>query len=1084
MKKIIGLILTAYLLTVIPGVSFAEESVVDNWNYDVVSEELTGLYSDFPVIIDKLLGQDMELTLHFKYLKNITGNDSVGFILRDMADNTVITEQVLKEGESSLLVKNVENNRNLHLVISENLNGYTNTYNGYITTKFVPTDFPVDIKIGDTLLDNNAGEEFVNVLVKKVGEMPVCNHDDESECDESCGVSGIIERYTAEEMATSFYSSLDENSIYEMQVQMRGQLDNSKYRAFVSTFPNGETLGIFTPGYTFSLENPNVLNADELILIPGESSYELNSQTPTRDDYDFTDCIPYITYENLQTYNLTGSSEYIIKWVVPTTGDYTIETIGGVDPIIYEFTVNTQTNEISENPRIRNSGGTGGNISYTVGLAAGVTKYFVWTLEQGSSGASAFRIKRYKNEQSVPSYRDEVQQTVNQGDDSPIDNIEAFLEYGGDIHIYGYNVVSGVGYLVFDNVDYDLSVEISEKVGVDDGVDQLWTRTTLHILETPNNNTSAPTKQIEQWNFSSGVNYIDIYQREYAYEENKDNSAYFDDPSCHYDFYFYAPNRKDSLDETTHGTYGDTGAMPVNITLPYVNETRTLHKGDSDWFEFTAGPNDKAVRVTLKSPNNSSMLYRVNLQSDIMVESTVPPLYYESEELGEVLDRFYYEDENNSCMSQILTYTGLTEDKKYYIEVEYDLTYSSYHPYTIEVETYPDIPSAILNGDTVITYHRHSGETAEELIEEFMENITCYMGETEIADSVAASDIEVWSVMHGNVMNTEYLRGYDGEMTEVYEHELEVRYKGVMATGGSVTLRVQNVETASAVLNGNVNLYYTIGENTDITPFMNTIMNNLTCYINGVEISDSVALSDIEVWAPNQEHIFNSQYLEGFGLSMEAPLQVKFRDVLATGGTVTLIVSEPQTDEIAEINMSTPFQATFNYDALQCAKSLADYALSLNGLPASTYSIADAMNVFSAELAASGNSRLNLSQTHRAAELFYSNGTNQDINIFIASDVPDFTTEEVLYEMLAAGYPVLLQLADVTDADNTEKMRYLIITGVNKTAHQLRIYDPTKVISSQRNKYYPTNTVINGGYVTNNSNVKFSGVIINLSLVE
>jgi len=63
-------------------------------------------------------------------------------------------------------------------------------------------------------------------------------------------------------------------------------------------------------------------------------------------------------------------------------------------------------------------------------------------------------------------------------------------------------------------------------------------------------------------------------------------------------------------------------------------------------------------------------------------------------------------------------------------------------------------------------------------------------------------------------------------------------------------------------------------------------------------------------------------------------------------------------------------------------------------------------------------------------------------------------------------------------------MRYLIITGVNKTAHQLRIYDPTKVISSQRNKYYPTNTVINGGYVTNNSNVKFSGVIINLSLVE
>lgn len=67
-----------------------------------------------------------------------------------------------------------------------------------------------------------------------------------------------------------------------------------------------------------------------------------------------------------------------------------------------------------------------------------------------------------------------------------------------------------------------------------------------------------------------------------------------------------------------------------------------------------------------------------------------------------------------------------------------------------------------------------------------------------------------------------------------------------------------------------------------------------------------------------------------------------------------------------------------------------------------------------------------------------------------------------------------MQLANANNPTNTEDMRYLIIAGCDKTNGTFKVYD----MEIGDYEWVSRDKLMNGGYVTGNANIKFSGSII------
>ena len=148
-----------------------------------------------------------------QYLKNITENDSAEISVVDLADNSIVDSKQLSSDNTYIVLDNVENNKYFSVTLNENLNGIETSYTGYINTKFVPADFPVNIKLGNTEYNLNNGEEFDEIAMKKVGVNAACNHDEDEECTDDCLTASVISYISPEELNT-FYSELDTDSYY------------------------------------------------------------------------------------------------------------------------------------------------------------------------------------------------------------------------------------------------------------------------------------------------------------------------------------------------------------------------------------------------------------------------------------------------------------------------------------------------------------------------------------------------------------------------------------------------------------------------------------------------------------------------------------------------------------------------------------------------------------------------------------------------------------------------------------------------------------------------------------------------------
>ncbi len=760
-KKIFSGILCASMIlssfTFVNAENTAE--MTDYWNYNLVSESTKALYTQFPMTVDKTIGKNMSMSMRFQYLKNISANDAVEVIITDLNNNIQVGQFDLNCNKNSITLNDVENDKNFSIEIYENLGGVNNTYIGYISTKYVKADFPVNMSFNGVSHTLNQGEQISNVAMKKVGADVVCEHEDDADCTDACKSSATLQIIEINEF-DSFYSDLESNCFYEMQFESTYRGNSEHHQGFISTYPGGENMGIFTRGYSFSL-TPTATVAENMVA---PCSFPIAPVSP--DDYDLSTATDYLYYENKTAY-LDYDSDYLVRWVVPETGTYTIEMIGNLDTQWYEFYVNSTTGQLSDTAYAQYDGGTGENAASTITILQGETIYFVLNTESGDGGQFAFRIKRddYSNQDGISGYRDEVQAMYDAGTYSPVTN-SCRVDYDGDVNIFAYNASKGEGLLCFENVDVDLKADIYTIYGRTGGFDTLWKETTISI-------DGVDEFKKYPYTFTKQIHYIDIKQQSVPASSNP---TYYDGNSYTYDFDFYDAKRKDTGEALAHPTYGDNPVYPTNITFPYSNTTRTIHSGDSDWYKFSVAENGGKLTVKLYETYDEKQ-YDVYLYDNIVIRDNERPTWVESSNIGVIETKTGYKE---------MTYEGLLTGRDYYIKVKSSDSnvFSSLYPYTIEASVATASPTAVLSGNVTISHIL--GSTVNDLSnikDTVMDSLTCSLyGET-VADTDAVDDVDLYyndAILTADIVNS----------LSVGTYTIVPKYNGVAATGGTVVLNV------------------------------------------------------------------------------------------------------------------------------------------------------------------------------------------------------------------------------------------------------------------------------------------------------
>lgn len=339
-----------------------------------------------------------------------------------------------------------------------------------------------------------------------------------------------------------------------MQAQVKSEGTNELAQGFVSTYADGDKLGIFTRGFDFTenLDENQLIASDETDM----NDEEVFSINVSKGSFDFSNMVDYNYYQNEEVSSLSSSTEYVIRWCAPQTGRYVFETVGNTTPVIYEFNVNDGV--ISDTGKTR-LGGNGNNVSFTLGVTEGITKVFVYTLADGATaGRSAFRIRwrDAANDDGIPAYRDQVQDAYDNGNFSAVKN-DCIIEYDGDVNIFAYNTKKGRGYLRFENTETPMTVYVSQVIGREDGIDKRWQDFSANIPG------PKALRDVEFEFTKACVRYVDVRQREESLP--KIGSASYTDPHSYtYKFSYYDPYQKDDGDWAANGTYGDSHEKRCN----------------------------------------------------------------------------------------------------------------------------------------------------------------------------------------------------------------------------------------------------------------------------------------------------------------------------------------------------------------------------------------------------------------------------------------------------------------------------------------------------------------------------------------
>ncbi len=759
-RKILA-ILTVISMLACSFVNVSAQDTTSDWNYNLIAQGEEALYEQFPMAIDKVINRDMAMNLIFTYLKT----DSATVTVTDAYTNEQIISKAVDSTDNSVVLENVPNDTTYCVTVD----GYT----GYVTTQYSTADFPVDITLGNTQISNNNGETFEDVKIKKVGDNPSCTHSEDEECGDSCSIFNYIDIVAPEQLG-SLYSTLDANSYYEMQMEATRNNVSELYRGYISTYPDGDDLGIFTRGFKFA----HTLNPQPLA-----STYALNS-TP-----DFSNALQYKTYENIYIRNFTSGDEYVAKFIPENDKQYTIETIGNANTIIKVYIENNGV--INDNYSIIRDGGVGdnasGNIRWLVDDTHKPVVYVVISCLNNDYMSAAFRIipQKYSSSDDFTNYRDVVFDNYAAGNYSAAENTGCKINYFGDVDMFAYDVNAGNGYVSLTQSNSLVKATIYTADSTTDHYTSMWQEGTV---------TSNDAGSLQSMTFSKDMHLVKVEQalpKDYSLVPNDD---IYDFDKISYDFKFYDPKHEDSLEYSAGGEYSNNFIMYATqiSAFPYdIKDVLTIHRNDTDYFTFTTGANGGDVEITVSNSQYEILLID---STDVEILSYDPPRWSE--------DAFIAESTVADGISK-LNYSNLAANHQYYIYVSAisSSIYDCYTTYNLFASiTEPQIPTAVLSGDVALAHTEGSDITSLDAFKNtIMQSLTCSINGVAVDDATAVNDVTLY------IGDEELTTSMVNIMTAGASHTIIPKYQGVAATGGTVTLTVSEAVSSNSVLITTVN---------------------------------------------------------------------------------------------------------------------------------------------------------------------------------------------------------------------------------------------------------------------------------------
>lgn len=320
--------------------------------------------------------------------------------------------------------------------------------------------------------------------------------------------------------------------------------------------------------------------------------------------------------------------------------------------------------------------------------------------------------------------------------------------------------------------------------------------------------------------------------------------------------------------------------------------------------------------------------------------------------------------------------------------------------------------------------------------------------------------------------NTKYYLqiDYEGMDSDAYQpfFEYELRWDITRA----------QVSTPSAALTGNVVLSHTVGDDiTSIDDLLDTVMQSLTCKEGSTVIDDSVAKADVKLYLNNSELTASTvNDLSAGTYSIVA----KYKNVTATGGTITLNVTAAAADDKVQLDGITAGSPIdfIELDWLYCARDMANTRLAHEGKSASTSTINEIALMFDLDPDNFLVERRALGDVLKATYRFYTNGAAQTGSGFSGTTNANLLTIDQMYDKIVAGQGAIIQMVDFEHRTDMNYANYLFICGVNKTQQEFLVKDP---ITGTLN-WVSRDSIVNGGYQPDNMNYKFSGAIIEASV--
>lgn len=741
----------------------------DHWNRSLVAEGTESIYEDFPMQIDKQIDNDANLTLLFYYMKNIGVNDAVSLTIKNLQTGEVIINKPLSSGNTAVKFSNVPNNKTFSITLLETLDNQTTQYDAAIETSYVPALFPSGITIGNITTPDVGAGNASSIMVRRTGIPPAGATEEEL----ATYQVNVIEQ----NQFGSFYQNLLPNQIYTVQVpnENAGSYDNNI--GFISTYPGGDALGIYTPAYSFYLVAvntlPNTLNSNMYY------SAISDAQIATLSDWNLDEAENYVGFGNEMVTLSTSNPYVIVKWTAPQIDpffdkvNFTVETAGNVDTVITMLDGNGNATDVF------NDGGIGGNVVAHIGtestFSGGQVRYFVLRRHSGSYGTFLFRIRRTNTGVTVDdddtNFYDEAQAQIEAGTPSPTDVLlERSIDYEGD---YDWFVIDGFPYKKYrvDVPDSEIDIQItrysSDLTPNAAGYDTLWKE--FDFVRGEVTTDAHPDTLID---YAAAYSEDRTYFRvsAYNYGTKEKNSFYT------YDMELMTPYRKDEYDLAAEDGNDTTGtATELDFTnTTFLGIDATIHLDDYDYYQFTTGADGGSFTAKLQQMG-AEYFYDVNI-----VESN-----YNYVAVGSL---------NTATGLKVATATNLQPYTTYYVEVcsqnpnsEYDAINPYYLALTNQTGT---IYSATLSENITVSYETGS-LTRNALLDQIMPKLTCKKANTVVPGETARPDIKLEYYKSG-MMKTE-LTDANASTLEPGSYQIFVTYKDASASGAVISLTISEI---------------------------------------------------------------------------------------------------------------------------------------------------------------------------------------------------------------------------------------------------------------------------------------------------